>query len=95
MKINEEAVKELEALAKIELTEAERARAAGELQNILSFCETLGELDTEDAVPAAHTFPAVNVMRADIVTNAADVESVLRNAPHSRDGCFVVPKTVE
>ncbi len=51
---------------------------------------------TPDGVePAPHSFPVANVMRDDTVTNGADTENILKNAPQSRDGCFVVHKTVE
>ena len=53
------------------------------------------ELDTDGVEPLTHVFPIQNVFREDEVTNAADRDNLLANAPVKKDGCFVVPKTVE
>ena len=53
------------------------------------------DLNTDGVEPASHSFPVANVMRRDEVTNAPQVEAILSNAPEQKDGCFVVPKTVE
>jgi len=36
-----------------------------------------------------------NVFREDVVKNGDDRDSILENAPESKDGAFKVPKTVE
>ena len=63
--------------------------------DILTYMDTLNELDTDGVEPASHSFPVANVQRDDVVTNAAQTEAILQNAPNQKDGCFVVPKTVE
>lgn len=95
MTIDRELVEYLEKLGRIRLTEEERQASEKDLQDILTYIDTLNELDTDGIEPASHSFPVANVMRDDAVTNTADVDSILKNAPDSKDGCFVVPKTVE
>lgn len=95
MKINRNLVEYLEKLGRIELTEEERSASEKDLQSILTYIDTLNELDTQGVEPASHSFPVANVTREDIVTNTADTENILRNAPESSEGCFVVHKTVE
>ena len=95
MTIDRNLVEYLEKLGRIRLTEEERNASEKDLQDILTYIDTLNELDTEGIEPASHSFPVANVMRDDVVTNTADVDNILSNAPDSRDGCFVVPKTVE
>ncbi len=95
MTIDRELVEYLEKLGRIRLTEEERQASEKDLQDILTYIDTLNELDTDGIEPASHSFPVANVMRDDVVTNTADVDSILKNAPDSKDGCFVVPKTVE
>lgn len=95
MKITDELVLYLEKLARIELPADERDKCRGDLQDILSYMDTLNELDTEGVEPLSHSFPVVNVMREDVVRQSADREDILRNAPKRKDGCFNVPKTVE
>ena len=95
MKITDELVLYLEKLARIELPADEREKCRGDLQDILSYMDTLNELDTEGVEPLSHSFPVVNVMREDVVGQSADREDILRNAPKRKDGCFNVPKTVD
>lgn len=95
MQIDKNLVMYLEKLGRIELTEEQRTASEKDLQDILTYIDTLNELDTDGVEPASHSFPVANVMRADEVTNGADPDAILQNAPNQKDGCFVVPKTVE
>ncbi len=45
----------------------------------------------EGEIPVTHDRP----MRADVVTEGDNPERVLKNAPKTEDGFFVVPKVVE
>ena len=95
MEINEEIIGYVAALAKLELSEEEKDRAKEDLGNILSYMNTMNELDSEGIDPMCHAFPLRNVFREDEVVNEDDRENLLKNAPVKKDGCFVVPKTVE
>lgn len=95
MKIDENLVMYLEKLGRISLSAEQRAASEKDLQDILTYMDTLNELDTAGVEPASHSFPVANVQRADVVTNADAHEAVLQNAPEQKDSCFVVPKTVE
>lgn len=95
MQIDKNLVMYLEKLGRIELSEEQRTASEKDLQDILTYIDTLNELDTDGVEPASHSFPVANVMRQDCVTNTDAREAVLQNAPREKDGCFVVPKTVE
>ncbi len=95
MQIGSELVSYLEALGRIELSADERAKCEKDLQDILSYIDTLNELDTANVEPLSHSFPVTNVFHEDNVKSSADRELLLSNAPHQKDGCFKVPKTVE
>ena len=95
MTIDRSLVEYLEKLGRIHLSEEERPAAEEGIHRIPPYNDTLNELDTDGVEPASHSFPVANVMRDDTVTNGADTENILKNAPQSRDGCFVVHKTVE
>ena len=95
MEIKEDIVSYVAALAKLQLTEEEKDRAKIDLGNILGYMDTMKELDTEGIEPMSHAFPLRNVFREDEVLNGDDRENLLKNAPVKKDGCFVVPKTVE
>ncbi len=95
MKISEETVQYVAALAKLTLSEEEKEKAAKDLDHILEYIETMNGLDTEGVEPMSHVLPLQNVFREDVVTNQNQREELLKNAPKSLDGSFAVPKTVE
>lgn len=95
MLITDETIEYVSALAKLELSEAEKARAKEDLGNILNYIDTMNEINTDDVEPMSHVFPIRNVFREDVVENGADRENLLANAPEEQDGCYVVPQTVE
>lgn len=95
MIITEETITYVAALAKLELTTEEKERAKEDLGKILGYIDTMNELDTDNIEPMSHAFPMKNVFREDVVTNGEDRENLLSNAPKKKDGCFMVPKTVE
>lgn len=95
MKITDETITYVAALAKLELSADEKERAKTDLENIISYMSTMNEIDTDSVEPMSHAFPLTNVFREDIVTNEDDRDNLLSNAPVKKDGCFIVPKTVE
>jgi len=95
MLLTPEEVDHIALLARLDLSAAERARAATELSQILDYFETLNQLDTEGALPMAHVFPVENVLRTDVSRPSLPRELTLLNAPESADGMFQVPRVVE
>lgn len=95
MKVTEETIQYVAALAKLTVSEEEKQSVAKDLDNILDYIATMDKLDTEGIEPMSHVLPVSNVFREDVVLNIADRDNLLKNAPKQKDGCFVVPKTVE
>ncbi|AQQ09716.1 Glutamyl-tRNA(Gln) amidotransferase subunit C [Sedimentisphaera cyanobacteriorum] len=93
--INEKQVREVAALARLELTDEEVSRFATQLSDILAYIEKLGELDTEAVEPLAHSLPVKNVFRADEPGQTLDRDQALKNAPDSDGEHFCVPKVLE
>ena len=91
MKITDEIIDYVAALAKLSLSEEGRERAKSDLQMM----DVMNELDTDGIEPMSHAFSITNVFREDVVTNQEMREALLENAPSKKDGCFLVPKTVE
>lgn len=95
MEITDKTIEYVAALAKLELTEEEKEKAKTDMGSILGYITTMNELDTEGVTPMSHVFPIHNVFREDVVENGPDRDILLQNAPAKKDGCFMVPKTVE
>ncbi|MDR3313633.1 MAG: Asp-tRNA(Asn)/Glu-tRNA(Gln) amidotransferase subunit GatC [Oscillospiraceae bacterium] len=95
MTIDRDLVLYLEALARVRLTDAERAACEGDLQSIISYFDQLNALNTQGVEPMSHALPLVNILREDVVAPSIATEALLANAPREKDGCFLVQRTVE
>lgn len=95
MEINDEMVRYVAQLAYLKLDEDQRAQAAKDLARMVEYVGQLAQVDTRGVEPVSHVLPVVNVLREDEVRESMDREEILRNAPASKDGCFLVPRTVE
>ena len=82
-------------LARLSLTDKEKAEMPKEMEAIIGFANQLSELDTENVEITAHVVPISNVFREDRVENRPDRDELLANAPTKADGCFTVPRVVE
>jgi aspartyl-tRNA(Asn)/glutamyl-tRNA(Gln) amidotransferase subunit C len=82
-------------LARLELTDEEKARLRDQLGVILENAAKVSEVATDDVPPTAYAIARSNVLRPDEVTPSLTVEEVLSNAPEVEDDRFKVPKVVE
>lgn len=95
MSVDSDTVSRIAHLARIAITDAEKANLTGELNTILDFVAQLDEVDTDDVEPMTSVIDHSINMRADVVNDGGYPEDILKNAPKSEDGYFVVPKVVE
>ena len=61
MKISEELVDYVSTLSRLRLPQEEKAQMAGELEQIVTYMDTLNTLDTAGVEPMSHVFPLKNV----------------------------------
>ena len=93
--IDDETIEYVGILAKLELSDIEKDQAKKDMGAMLDYIDKLAELDTSNVEPMSHIFPIKNVFREDIVTNGDDRKNMIANAPGTKDGMFMVPKTFE
>ncbi len=93
--IDQEQVRKVAKLSRLELTEAEEKEFADQLSAILAHITKMNELDTEDVQPLAHCLPISNVFRLDCVKPSLGTEKALSNAPQRDGDFFKVPKILE
>ncbi len=82
-------------LARLALSEAEKARMREQLAKILQYIDALKALDVEGVEPTSHAVPLVNVLRDDEVTPSLSGEAMLANAPERAGEFFRVPRIIE
>jgi aspartyl-tRNA(Asn)/glutamyl-tRNA(Gln) amidotransferase subunit C len=98
VKITEPQVRSVAALAQLALTDAEVARMATDLDQILTYMDKLNELDTAGVEPMAQVLAETGpfaTLRDDAPGASLTNEQALANAPLSGGGCFKVPKVIE
>lgn len=100
MKVTRKDVEYVAELAHLELTEDERVRMERDLNSILSYIDTLNELDTTGVAPMAQVASLIsdsgaNELRADTLTACLARDVALSNAPQTDGTFFKVPKVIE
>lgn len=83
------------ALARLDLTEEEKAVFQPQLDGIVKYVEKISEVDVEGVEPMMHGRPLVNAFREDEVRPSMDREEALSNAPSRVGDEFLLPKIVE
>ena len=91
MSITPEEVDRVARLARLYLSDSERAQLTEQLGRIVDFVEQLNELDTATVEPMAHAADITNAFADDIPVESLDREAALGNAPNRDDDCFRVP----
>lgn len=95
MSISLKDVEHVAGLARLQLTDEEKAQFTEQLNAILQYADKLNELDTENVEPTSHVMAVKNVMRDDEVESSLSIEEVVRNAPDEEDGQIKVPAVLE
>jgi aspartyl-tRNA(Asn)/glutamyl-tRNA(Gln) amidotransferase subunit C len=98
VKISESEVRDVADLANLKLTDAEIARLAKDLDEILTHMDALNEVDTSAVEPMAQVLyesEETATLRADEVIPPIGNEAALANAPLAGGGYYKVPKVIE
>lgn len=95
MSLDRETVRKIAFLARIRVGEERLDPLAKELDGILGWIEQLGEVDTDGVEPMTSVADLTLPRRADAVSDGANPERVLANAPDRVEDFYTVPKVVE
>jgi aspartyl-tRNA(Asn)/glutamyl-tRNA(Gln) amidotransferase subunit C len=93
--IDEATVKRIAHLARLRISTQEAQSLKRELNGILAWVEELNAIPTGDVEPMAHAGAAQLRMRTDVVNDGGRPADIVKNAPKSEDGFFLVPKVIE
>ena len=95
MAVDKDTVAQIAKLARIKVDDAQQEALTEELSNILGWIDELGELDTEGVQPMTSVVEVQHSLRKDAVKDGDRQDDILKNAPESKQGYFVVPRVVE
>jgi aspartyl-tRNA(Asn)/glutamyl-tRNA(Gln) amidotransferase subunit C len=92
--VDEDRVRHVAVLSRLELSEEEVARTARDLTGILHHINKLAELELDGVPPTSHAIPLENILREDTLRPGLERQAALANAPQAEDGCFRVPQII-
>lgn len=95
MTLDTQAITKIAKLARIRVEESEKPYYAEKLSGILQWMEQLNEVNTNNVPQMVSVVEMQLPKRADVVSDGNQAEAVVKNAPASDYGCFVVPKVME
>lgn len=93
--IDHATISKIAKLARIRLSEEEKAHYAKEIGGIMNWIEQLQSVDTDGIEPLMSVSRSTLPQREDVVNKPNSPDDVLANAPKREFGCFVVPKVIE
>ena len=82
-------------LARLDLSDGEKALFQGQLEDIVKYVEMIRKVDVTGVEPMMHGRKLVNVLREDEIASSMDREAALANAPARVGEEFLLPKIVE
>jgi aspartyl-tRNA(Asn)/glutamyl-tRNA(Gln) amidotransferase subunit C len=95
MTLTLEEVEHIADLARLDLSEVEKARFREQLSAILDYAASLQALDTTDIPPTSSVLPARSVLREDKARPGLSLEDLLRNASDLESAQFRVPPVLD
>ena len=88
-------VEHIAKLARLNLTDEQKARYRGQLEAILDHVARLQELDTTDVPPTTSISARQMPLRMDEPHPGLAKDDLLKNAPQQDDGQFKIPPVFE
>lgn len=95
MTLSLEEIEHIAALARLRLTDDEKARYRVQLSAVLDYVDKLRQVDTAHIEPTATVLPLRTVLRPDEVQPSLTLAELLANAPAAEAGLFRVPPVLE
>lgn len=99
MTITPEQILATAKLAKIDPSKMDLDEVSSRISGILDLIDEMQAVNTENVVPMANPHDAKQILRADEIDHSLDKEAqrerLMKNAPSSEEGLFLVPKVIE
>jgi len=95
MAIEQDEIEKIAALARIRIQPAQIGQVTQRITGILHMVDQLQAVDTSGVEPMANPLDAVQVLRADEVTEVNRREAFQAIAPAVENGLYLVPKVIE
>lgn len=96
MTVDDKLIDKLAKLSSLEIKDSRKENLKTELADIINFVENLNEIDVSNIEATFSTVEGGTLLREDEAKQDLELSShILKNAPKSEDGYFIVPKIIE
>jgi len=95
LSINEDEIKYLSLLSRMDIDKNEIKDVEEKLSKIIDFVDQLQTISTDDIEPMAHPLNQSQRLRMDEVTETNDRENLQKNAQQIEKGMYLVPKVID
>lgn len=95
MAVDEDTVRAMAHLARVQIDPDRVAGYATEMSNVLELAEQMAAVDTTAVEAMAHPTHAVQRLRDDVVGEGNDREQFQAIAPETEEGYYLVPQVIE
>jgi aspartyl-tRNA(Asn)/glutamyl-tRNA(Gln) amidotransferase subunit C len=96
VKIDNDLLSKLEKLSLLNIQESKKEQIKSQLSNILTYIDSLNELDTSNVEAYFSTLDGGTPLREDSIRHNSNIpQDILKHAPQTEDDFFVVPAIIE
>ncbi len=94
-KITATDIKKIASLARIEVPEEEKENLVNQISNIITWAETLSEVDTTNVEPLNNVHNMPLKLHEDTILQENNCEEILKNSKSAKYNYYTVPKVIE
>ena len=95
MTIEQQDLKKIAELSKIEISEENLKDFEIKIKNIINLVDELISAEVSNIEPMAHPLDQNQILRKDAVTEENQIKEIEKSAPEIKDSHYIVPKFVE
>ncbi|MCJ8328125.1 MAG: Asp-tRNA(Asn)/Glu-tRNA(Gln) amidotransferase subunit GatC [Campylobacterales bacterium] len=96
MQVDDKLITKLAKLSGLEVNEDRKEELKSELADIINFVDNIKDIDVSHIDATFNTIKGGSPLREDVVSTDAQMsEHILKHAPKSENGYFIVPKIIE
>lgn len=96
MTVDDNLIAKLAKLSSLEIDDSRKEKLKSELGDIINFVENLNDIDVSEIEATFSTIEGGTPLREDVSNQDLELSNhILKHAPKSEDGYFIVPKIIE
>ncbi len=96
MTVDDNLIAKLSKLSSLDIDDSKKENLKSELADIINFIENLNEIDVSNIEATFNTVEGGTPLREDVAKQDLELSNhILKHAPKTEEGYFIVPKIIE